>query len=734
MRFSLALLAVTVFLSINCTQEPAEETRPLYREPQAGEILILYLSGESELQYANRSSIPYAGEWINGPAEIQTGMTGTCILQDGNRNLYYLREDTHLSLSSLENNTLLHLHQGTIEVDAKIPILLSTEEFLLNLQQGLLSLKIDHQDTRIAVYSGSARLLPGNLSPADFDKLFEERWPLLAKDSRKVPFQLSSDKEYTWPHRQYRDFSRDINTIEFEGENGLKNQETIAQLLHSLMERNRPEGVLLNQELFLVQAAPFLDSLLEKEELQYCRIQADPPEAHLRFGPLSGKEFLELPLPTKGDYTFHADLRGFNSKSLIMNPENIDSSNTIVLQQKASQNYLIRTLPAEARIYINDRFAGKGGLALTQKPGDIITIRVELEEYNSREITLDELGVFPENLEIKLNKTVEGAFFVSYEDPIGFSYLNDSFIVADRKGNLTSVLAKRGLRPWGYATANSPNDWSSPVICFDQVYFSGKRTLTVFSPKKREVTGIYSLNGRSMHQYGRRVTSFENKIVLPTDDTIILLSPDLKNTLKVINIPGGSLMTPLSYESFLYSVSNDGRIHKIDSAGNVVQSGFSSAFTPLGMSIATSGGKGFFSDRKGLIVCFNLETLEILWENSIPDEGKLVFRDLMPDGDSIYLYSDGYVYRFHKDKGDFQETLPFHFETPPLIDQGILYGAVDREHLMILNLDDRLSKNVISLQAPPTSPVYVSHGMVVIGMNNGRILIINQTENNLTSP
>lgn len=734
MRASVLILLIQFCLFFSCTQKQVEDLSLYYKEPLPGEILIIFVSGEVQAHSSNLNSIPHAGDWIKEPTGIITGPSGTCILQDGNKNIYYLKPDSHISLSSSLKDTLLHLHQGSIELEVKTPTPISTEEFNLLLQGGLLSLNIDHLETKLSLFSGSAQVLPGNLSPSEFRILFQNHWPLLEQDSRQVPFNLREGMEYRWQHRRYRDFSREIETLAFEGENGQKDQEKMALILQNLLERPDPENKSLTDPLFLLTAGPYLELLLSNESVQFHRIMVDPPEADIALGPITGKEYLELPLSNEGTFTVHAELRGYESQSLILDQNTLQRQNTLSLHKKASQNYQIRTNPVNARIYINNLFAGKGQLALTQRPGEIIKIRVELDEYNSRELTLEELGQYPDNLDIELKKTIEGTFFVSYEDPIGISFMDNAFIVADRKGNLTSVLARRGLRPWGYATANSPNYWSSPVVAYNKVYFSGKRTLSVFDPVKEEVTGVYSLNSRSMHQYGRRVTAFEGGIALPTDDTIVILSPDLDKTVKVINIPGGSLMTPLNYRSYLYCVSNDGRIHKINNRGTIIQSGYSSAFTPMGMSITTSDGKGYFSDRKGLIVCFDLETLEVLWENSIPESGKLVFRDLIPDGDSIYLYSEGSLFHFDKDKGDYLETLPYHFETPPYIEQGILYGAVDRENLIILNLKNQQDMNWISLQAPPTSPVYSSQGMVVIGMNNGRILILNQSESGYSAP
>jgi len=722
----LFLLLFFLLLLCSCGKEQKIESSIYFQPPGEQEILLLFQSGETELRTNQESHHPSAGELIHEEAGIITKEGAHLILQDHHGNLFYLYPNTHLAIIEERDKQTYHLHQGKLEIYSPYGTPVTTEEFLLDMGKGILTLEVDHQQTRISCFSARAEMLMTNLTSDERSLINEEASTQLNEYIQDLPVLLLPGKIYSWYHHQYRDSSRNLSAALFEMQSPNTNMENLIQFLRLASERPEPENRTLNEDSQLEKVVNYLMQLQQQGKVLFHKISVEPDQAEIRTGPFSGQGTMELPMAENRAQAVFLNLRGYKDQEELIHPTETEQTTLVYLQRKSSQTYEINVQPPEARIYINDLFAGKGQMVLMQKPGEEIHIRMELEGYNDQELYLEDIGIYPEKINVELKKTLLGQYFVSYEDPIGIAFLKDMFIVADRKGNITSVMQNRGIRPWGYATSNSPNDWSSPVIAFDQIYFSGKRTLSVYNPVKREVSNVYTLNSRSTHQYGRRIIPFGNTIALPTDDSIILLTPDLEKTLRTINIPGGLLMTPLSYQNQLYCVSIDGRIYKIDRNGKITASGYSNAFSPTAMTIAVQNGLGYISDKKGLVLCFDLETLNVLWETPIPDQGRLVFRDIMIEDKTLYVYSEGFLYLFDSEKGDFLETFNFRFETPPLVENGLLYGAVNNRRFIIMNLENRVILEDLELSANPCSPVFSNQGIALIGMENGRIMIMNQ--------
>ncbi|MDA3851054.1 MAG: PQQ-binding-like beta-propeller repeat protein [Spirochaetaceae bacterium] len=723
---------LTIFLVlISCVDQKQHEESRIYLPPAQSEIIIIAQSGDNQWEGLTESDPLHVGDMMDYQETLVTGDNSWVLLQDEYENLVLLGEKSRLSKSKENEQTLWVIQGGKISLDCKAPLLLQNQDFQMLLDRGKMSLEVNSQGVLLQHYQGILRFQPGNNSIKEMDLLFKNQWPELALQWQSFQRGIPQGRSYQWNHQYFRQNSRLISLIAQLSQGTSVDQETLQTLLEEMKEIQFPMDSALTEASPMEEITPFIRNQLRGVPCFYQRIELKPREGNIKLGPFKGYHIMELPMNGDSRIPISLSLRGYDTMEELFIPQKDSQNQIFQLHKKSSMTYNITVDPPDTLIYVNSLFAGKGQLSLTQKPGELIALDFTMEGYNNRQIILEDIGFYPQDLQISLNKTLQGQFFVSYEDPVGIGFYQGNFIVADRKGNLTAVRAVNGLRPWGVSTSNSPNDWSNPVTTDDSIYFSGRHVLAAYDPLSGETLGVYPLGGRSSHQYGRRVVAFGDTIALPTNDSIILLSKDLSTTIRVINIPGGSLITPLVVGDYLYTVSNDGRIYKISRRADILLSSFSDGYSPLGMSPVADEKNAYFADRQGRIIAFDLVDLRVIWETELPQQATLVFRDPQLDGQLLYIYNEGSLYQFNTQQGEYIQTLPQHFITPPWVENGLLYGAVEPGKFIIEDLENSRILQEVDLEAMATSAVFSQEGMVAIGMENGRIMIIHQPNQEL---
>lgn len=719
------LLMTLCLTSCHVKREP--EKGP-FKLGTPGTFQVIFQSGKNQLQREQISSPLEAGAVLQSGDSLISG--GEILLMDQQGSWLQINQGSQIQYSGSQGG--FFLHQGSIHLLSEKIIHLGTEDFQLEIQ-GEMQLNIQSLAVDLLVQEGRLRFLPGGISIQDLDAGILKQWPSLISRWESLQTYLAPGRTYHWENRDFRDVSRSVSSLFYLTEEKKPPKEA-EEALRILEEFPRPEGLSLGSTDSISAKKDFILEALNQSPVIFQSISTEPEETSIAVGPFKGQGKIEIPLSQGGRLDLNLKLRGYENLTRSIEAGETSSELLISMQRKSKQNYSIEVDPPEARIYVNDLFAGKGRLVLNQMPGEVIRLRMELEGFNQQKLTLEDIGIYPDNIKVELNKTLQGRYLVSYQNLIGLAYDRGTFLVADRRGQLTSVRAKGGLRPWAVQTSNSPNDWSSPVVINRLVYFSGRKTLAVYDPSLREVIGVFPLNYRSLHQYGRRISHLGQQIVLPTADSLIFLSPDLSETLRVVDVPGGSLMTPLSYNNRLYVVSNDGRIYRFNSQGEIENTGYSHAFSTLGMTIAVQDNRGYFADREGLVVCFNLETLEVLWETALPQKNQQVFRDLQLDGEFLYLYSEGHLYQFHSIRGDFLKQWEEDFLTRPAINEGIIYGSSQADSFNLTEVDSGERILGLSLNSPPSSPVLSVDGYAAMGLSNGRLLIVNEPDQDWKPP
>lgn len=711
-------------LTLACKFEDPQTQGQRYSRPESNQYILAARSGRVLERYDQNNRYLDAGQPIVLGASIQNGDTDWALFQDDHHNLLLLYPESQIQIQT-ENtqDPVLELLEGRMAISCSSRSRIITGHFRLEAEPGTeATIQVDHLGAKLDIYQGSCRVVWTQDRLEELDQWFQEQNTTYSRMWQDTQTNLEAPMTYSWEHQWFRDQSIALGKLMRLPKD--QQEQGLSRYFNNLAEGPNPqESALAGSE---INRSWF--SLLEDQHgpMNYRLIKVEPPQAQITYNDLEIFQLVELPLSQDEEHHFFFSYRGYEDGELYISAYRGERDVIYAMTQRSSQTYEIEVSPQEAEIYVNGLFAGKGRLQLTQNPGEELSLAFKLKDHITQELHIEDLGIYPDELQIELRESIQGHYYVTSKDLVGISFLNGHFIVADRSGNLTSVRALGGLRPWGLATSNYPNDWSSPVIAFNKIYFSGRRTLAVYDPVQRDTIGVRNLDYRSIHQYGRRVLPFGQTIALPTADSIKLLSQDLSSDIRSIPIPGGSMMTPLVVDDYLYTVGNDGRIFKINRSGQIEITGQSSAFSPMGGTMGLQANRIVFCDRKGLVTAFDKDTLEILWENNIDMQTNLVFRDVQIDGERVYIYSEGSVFPFSMENGDPQGVLAYNFATPPWIEDGLLYGCFEAGYLHIIRLKDQEVINRFELSGYPTSPVFASHGMVSIGMDNGRMLVINQ--------
>ena len=303
----------------------------------------------------------------------------------------------------------------------------------------------------------------------------------------------------------------------------------------------------------------------------------------------------------------------------------------------------------------------------------------------------------------------------------------DVIVAVDRQGQVVGV-DRQGRARWKIATQNSPNENAAPVIVDGTLYFTGAKEFIVASARTGSVASRVPLDSSAAHLFGQRVAVSSGLGVYPTSSAIAVFDTATGATVRQVPVPGGALMTPAIADGRVFVVSQTGAFTVIDpSAGEVQFQVPTGASQPVASAVLLSGSRAFFGDRKGMIVCVDIDARQVAWKVPLKGAGPMgVFQDIVAsaDGRSLFVFASDAIFALSAADGSLLFEPLTGASTPPLSRDGKLYfGTIDKTLAVV---DEATGKAVASLpmKAVLSTRPQPDGQRLVVGDRTGRVFVI----------
>jgi outer membrane protein assembly factor BamB len=381
--------------------------------------------------------------------------------------------------------------------------------------------------------------------------------------------------------------------------------------------------------------------------------------------------------------------------------------------------------PADSVIELNGKPAGTGSYDGEAKAGDTLTFAVRHEGYAAKTVTV--IAGDPATRQVQLQPVpIEAAFPVGNAPLAGVVQSSgDLLLAADRQGTLYAS-TRQGRALWKVSTRNSPNENSSPVIGAENLYFTGSKEFLVVALRTGAVVRRAALDGATTHLFGQRVAVTSSLGISPTSTSLAVFNPATGAPLRRIPIAGGTLMTPTMADGRVLVVSQAGVLLAVDPvSAQVLFQVPTGAGQAVASSVRIAGSRAFFADRKGLVVCVDIEARKVLWKVPLKLQGAGgVFQDLELSAQGVFAFAGNTIYALSAENG--AELFPpiGGASTPPFSRAGRLYFGTQSGTLavadpgtgrIVKSLD---LKNVACTRPQPDGP------RLLVGTAAGQLLVI----------
>ncbi len=386
----------------------------------------------------------------------------------------------------------------------------------------------------------------------------------------------------------------------------------------------------------------------------------------------------------------------------------------------------VTATPADSEIEVNGKVAGTGNYSTDVSPGQSLTLVVRHEGYATKTIavTAKEAASYPVQLD---PQPIEASFGASTAPLVRVVQASGSVLIAvDRQGTLIGT-DRRGRALWKIATQNAPNENSVPVLSGSSLYFTGAKEFIVANARTGAVSARTPLDSTTTHLFGQRVAVSGSLGVYPTSTALTVFDPATGATIRQIPVPGGTLMTPaITEDGKVLVVSQTGIFSAIDpAAGQVLFQVPTGASQPVASAVLVSGTRAFFADRKGLLVCVDLDTHKVVWKATLKGTGNMgVFQDLEKSADGIFAYAGSSIFGFSAADGSQMFPPIAEASTPPLDRDGKLYYGAQGGTLQIV--DDKTGKALKSLEVKETLATrpHEDGPRVLLGSATGQVIVV----------
>ena len=385
----------------------------------------------------------------------------------------------------------------------------------------------------------------------------------------------------------------------------------------------------------------------------------------------------------------------------------------------------VTAIPADSEIELNGKTAGTGSYSAEVNPGDSISLVIKHEGYATKTLAVTAKGpaAYPVTLQ---PMPIEASFAAGRAALVGSVQTADGVLVSvDRQGGLSGT-DRQGREIWKVATQNTPNENSSPVVGPENLYFTGAKEFLVVATRTGAVVSRTPLDSSTTHLFGQRVVVSPTLGVFPTATSLTFFNPATGATIRQVPVTGGTLMTPAIADNRVLVVSQAGVFLAIDAeSGEVLYQVPTGSSQPVASSVLVSGTRAFFADRKGTVVCVDMDARKVLWKTTLKGQGNMgIFQDLEKSADGIYAFAGSSIYALSAADGS--ELFPpiGGASTPPLDQGGRLYFGTQSGTLAAV--DEKTGKTVksLDLKAVPSTRPKADGPRLLLGSTTGQVFVV----------
>jgi outer membrane protein assembly factor BamB len=185
-------------------------------------------------------------------------------------------------------------------------------------------------------------------------------------------------------------------------------------------------------------------------------------------------------------------------------------------------------------------------------------------------------------------------------------------------------------------------------------------------------------------------------------------------------------MTPAIADGKVLVVSQAGVFLAVDPVtGQVIFQVPTGASQAVAGSVRVSGSRAFFADRKGALVCVDMEAQKMLWKVPVKLQGTAgVFQDLELSDKGIYLFAGNTIYGLSTENGEeLFPSLP-DASTPPLHRAGRLYFGMHNGTLAVADAETGKIVKSLELKTIASTRPQPDGPRLLIGTTTGQVLVV----------
>jgi outer membrane protein assembly factor BamB len=144
---------------------------------------------------------------------------------------------------------------------------------------------------------------------------------------------------------------------------------------------------------------------------------------------------------------------------------------------------------------------------------------------------------------------------------------------------------------------------------------------------------------------------------------------------------------------------------------------------PVALAVRTFGTQAYFADRKGLVVCVDLQKKEAVWSRSAAGSAG-IFQDLECGKEGVFAYAKGSIHGFARENGTPLFGPLSGVTCPPLLHDRMLYFGNDKGEFVVAEAATGKIVKRLGVDAHIVSRPEWTAGKVVACAASGEILVL----------
>jgi outer membrane protein assembly factor BamB len=461
-------------------------------------------------------------------------------------------------------------------------------------------------------------------------------------------------------------------------------------------------------------------------------------EVNIRVTPTDAQILLAGAVVGKGSYTgqfapgdklsFTAHREGYADTTVAIDVVARGGNSRQMNLEELREGVSIRTTPADAEILLNGKTVGRGSFTQGFKVGEGITFLIRADGYEDKTLSITVAKGAAKEYSVQLDaKPLVRRFTLSRKSIVGrIALFEGRVFAADATGTLYAAGLK-GEAAWSLATKNTPNETSAPLLLGSRLYFTGASEFIIAEPATGTIDYRGDLDTASAHQFGQRVARLDQYGMFPVASGVRLFDLGTGAATREIPVPAGSMMTPVAWNGKIVTVSQEGLLVVIDpSSGDILSQISTKAIQPVAVSVQVREDRGYFADRKGLVVCLDLAAAKVLWQVPLVARQSVgVFQDLEAGPEGVFAYGKGSLYGLSLARGEPLFTPLSGVSCPPLYRDGRLFFGTDQGSLRIADAATGKILGSLDVKTKITSRPEWLEGLLYLGSAGGEIIVVN---------